>query len=100
MRTAFIVVHRPSLAEFGEDRFLAVMRHAGVEIRTDEESRLNCNATYWAFRSYGLDACVLLGDIPDHVETKDIHDELKVLLGESFKPIIVMTIPSKREGEE
>ena len=97
MKTAFIVVHRPSLAEFGEDRFLAVMRHAGVEIRTDEESRLEWNETYWAFWSYGLDACVLLGDIPDHVKTKDIHDELKVLLGESFKPIIIMSIPPMKE---
>ena len=99
MKTAFIVVHRPSLAEFGEDRFLAVMLRAGVEIRADEESRLAWNETYWAFRSYALDACVLLGDIQDHVETKDISDELKVLLGESFKPIIVMIIPQERKEE-
>ena len=99
MKTAFIVVHRPSLAEFGEDRFLAVMHHVGVEIRTDTHDRLEWSETYWAFRSYELDACVLLGDIPDHVETEDIRDELKVLLGESFKPIIVMIIPQERKEE-
>lgn len=99
MRTAFIVVHRPSLAEFGEQKFLAVMHHAGVEIRTDAHDRLEWSETYWAFRSYGLDAAVLEGDVPDHVKTKDICDELKILLGDSFKPIIVMTISSEKKEE-
>ena len=99
MRTAFIVVHRPSLAEFGEQKFLAVMLHAGVEIRVDAHGRLEWSETYWAFRSYGLDACIMLGDIPDHVKMTAVHDELKALLDDDLKPIIVMIVPPEKKEE-
>lgn len=101
MRTAFMVVHRPSLMEFGEDRFLAVMLHAGVEIETDAHGILEWGEAYWAFRSYGLDACIMLGNIPDHIRSTAIYDELKITLGDDFKPLIVMVIsPKKEEVEE
>lgn len=90
VKTVFMVVHRPSLVEFGEDKFFAVMLHAGVKIRGEAKDRLEWSNTYWAFRSYGLDACVMVGDIPDDVNTADVHMELKALLGDNLEPIIVM----------
>ena len=94
-----LVIHRPGLEEIGQDSFVRQMAFVGVDILDDAEGIAERDDVCMAFRSYGMDACVMEGRVHDDVDPRVLKDRMQLMFGFGMKPIIFMYICDREEEE-
>ena len=97
MTKVLICVDGKSYREMGEETFDTVMTGVDVTLKKDGRSLLKYSELHDSFRSYGMDAYVIEGTIPDDMDVDTLRLNLRLMLGEGMRPIIFMYIDKEDE---
>ena len=96
-KNILICVDGESYLEKGEEAFDEAMDWVGITLKKDPRTVQKCSDINAGFWSYGMDALVMEGTIPDDMDMAKLDEDLRDYLGEAMRPIIFMYVDMEDE---